>query len=227
MESSYPCTECKKECEENTIQCEKCGKWSHINCYSELKDKTKDELDKLDFYCKLCNNKKRKRDETDDEKRRERNKKRLDDLNKKLLNVSTDIKNLRDKLDKIHKLGKNKSNLFEEEIKNLDKLITENETVKFKEALDKEVLDNKFIKEDDELQLSLLLLEKMTEEKNIIHNVFTKVIELFNKGEPTIKDEEIGKYIHDLFKGKEDKGKRKKSKSKRKKSKRKSIKKRK
>ena len=189
----FPCTECKKECTENTIQCETCEKWSHIDCYTELKGKTKDELDKLNFYCKLCkDNKKRKRDETDDE-RRERNKKRLNEIDTNLRNLSDDIKKLNTGIFELFKKVK-KDKKFE-----------------------------LFIKDDDELQTSLLNLEKIYKE-TITEKTIDETIKLFDESKKEVEgvEDDIIKYFSEV-----DKGKKKRSKSKRKKSKRKSLKKRK
>jgi hypothetical protein len=65
MESKikYPCTVCGQECGDNTIECGKCEKWCHIKHYPELEGKTEHQLNKLNFYCKSCEDDKKRKGE--------------------------------------------------------------------------------------------------------------------------------------------------------------------
>lgn len=55
MAGSYPCLECKTQCQNDTIQCSDCNKWVHIQCVpmspAQLKVWSQSHLS---FLCRNC-----------------------------------------------------------------------------------------------------------------------------------------------------------------------------
>jgi len=49
----YPCTVCRQECGEGTIQCSGCGEWTHAACM-QVDENFLISFRDLDFYCPEC-----------------------------------------------------------------------------------------------------------------------------------------------------------------------------